>query len=70
MVHEVEDLDRLVEQLRDALESGAALLICEPKLHVPGPAFERSLRAAHRAGSRESSRPTIAFSKAALLMLA
>jgi ubiquinone/menaquinone biosynthesis C-methylase UbiE len=67
MVHEVQDLDRLFGQLREALEPGGSLLICEPKLHVTGRAFERGVRAAVRAGFRDSLRPTIALSRAALL---
>ncbi len=67
MVHEVEDLDRLFGQLRDALEPGAELLISEPKLHVTARSFERGIQAAARAGFREKGRPRIAFSRAALL---
>ena len=67
MAHEVEDLGRFFRQLRDAMEPGASLLICEPKLHVTGPAFARSVRAALRAGFRASERPAIALSRAALL---
>lgn len=70
MVHEVEDLGEFFRQLRDALRPTASLLICEPKLHVTGPAFERSVRAALRAGFIESERPAIALSRAALLMRA
>lgn len=68
MVHEVEDPDRLFAQLRDALEVGASLLFCEPKLHVTGRAFERSVHAARSAGFREGRRPTVALSRAALLV--
>ena len=67
MVHEVQDRKRLFRQLRDALEPGASLLVCEPKLHVTGRAFERGVDAAVRAGFREIRRPTIALSRAALL---
>jgi len=68
MVHEVEDLDWLFGQLRDALGPGAELLICEPKLHVTGRAFERAVQAALRSGFREAGRPTIALSRAVLLV--
>ncbi len=67
MVHEVEDLDRLFGQLRESLEPGGGLLICEPKLHVTGRAFEHGIRVALQAGFRESARPTIALSRAAML---
>ena len=66
MVHEVEDLDRFFKQLYDQLEPGAELLISEPKLHVSGKAFERSVQAALQAGFREKGRPTISLSRTVL----
>lgn len=67
MVHEVEDLDRFFGQLHDKLEPGAELLISEPKLHVSGKAFERSVQAALHAGFREKGRPTISLSRTVVL---
>ena len=67
MVHEVEDPDWFFRQLRDAMAPGGSLLVCEPKLHVTGPAFERSLRVAQSVGFEEKDRSAIAFSRAALL---
>jgi len=68
MVHEVPDVGRLFEQLRDVLEPGASLLISEPKLHVSRRAFEASVKAAVRAGFKERERPTIALSRSVLLV--
>ena len=67
MVHEVADVERFFRQLREALTPKAIMLICEPKLHVPKRAFERSLRVARRVGFEVQSRPKIALSHAALL---
>lgn len=68
MVHEVTDVDRLFQQLRTALASGATFLICEPKLHVSKRAFENSVQAALRTGFKERGRPDVALSRAALLV--
>jgi len=68
MVHEVPNAERLFEQVRSALEPGASLLVCEPKLHVSGRAFEASVQAARRAGFNERDRPKIALSRSVLLV--
>jgi len=68
MVHEVPNVDRLFQQLRNVLEEGASLLISEPKLHVSKRAFESSVRAASRAGFKERDRPAIALSHSVLLV--
>lgn len=68
MVHEVPDPDKLFEQLRNVLEAGASLLVCEPKLHVSKRAFEASVQAAIRAGFEERARPSVALSHAVRLV--
>jgi tRNA(Phe) wybutosine-synthesizing methylase Tyw3 len=68
MVHEVPDVERLLEQVRSVLEDGASLLVTEPKLHVGRRAFEASVEAALRAGFKESDRPRIALSRSVLLV--
>jgi len=68
MVHEVPDIEPLFEQLRNVLEDGASLLVCEPKLHVSRPAFEASVQAAKRAGFDEHDRPSVALSRAVRLV--
>lgn len=65
MVHEVRDANRLFQQLHRLLKPGASLLICEPKLHVSEREFDNSVRAALRAGFRQSDRPRIALSRSA-----
>ena len=67
MVHEVTDVGGLFVQLREALASGAAVLMCEPKLHVSRRAFENSVQAAIRAGFEKRHRPQIALSRSVLL---
>jgi ubiquinone/menaquinone biosynthesis C-methylase UbiE len=68
MIHEVGNVEHFFEQLRDALASGAAMLMCEPKLHVSRRAFEDSVQAAIRAGFEERDRPAVALSRSALLV--
>jgi ubiquinone/menaquinone biosynthesis C-methylase UbiE len=68
MVHEVPDVERLFEQLRNVLGEGAPLLVAEPKLHVSKRAFESSVRAASRAGFKERERPAVALSHSVLLV--
>jgi ubiquinone/menaquinone biosynthesis C-methylase UbiE len=68
MVHEVPNVERLFEQLREVLQPGACLLISEPKLHVSRRAFEASVQAALRAGFEERDRPRVALSRSILLV--
>lgn len=67
MVHEVPDVERLLIQVRDALEPGGSLLVSEPKIHVSPRAFEASIRAALGVGFVERDRPQISLSRSVLL---
>jgi ubiquinone/menaquinone biosynthesis C-methylase UbiE len=68
MLHEVPDQKRMFKQLHEALEERAALLVCEPKLHVSKRAFEASVRHALGSGFEERDRPKIALSHSVLLV--
>lgn len=67
MLHEVPDQERLLCQVREVLKPGAALLVTEPRLHVSGTAFDRSLALAATLGYLVESGPGVAFSRAAIL---
>ncbi len=67
MLHEVPDAPRFLDEVVQALRPGGRLLLCEPKGHVTGRAFEASLQLAASRGLRLEGRPPIRFSRAALL---
>ncbi|HEY3444789.1 MAG TPA: methyltransferase domain-containing protein [Myxococcales bacterium] len=68
MLHEVPDQPRFLGEMAQALKPGGKLLFCEPKGHVSGSAFEKSLALAGTLGLRAESRPRIRLSRAALLV--
>jgi ubiquinone/menaquinone biosynthesis C-methylase UbiE len=43
MIHEVPDQQRLLSEIHSCLKPGGILLIAEPKIHVPGKAFEQTM---------------------------
>jgi len=67
IVHELPDAEGFFRQIREALRQGGNCLIAEPKGHVPGDAFERTIALAERTGLSCVSRPEIRRSRAALL---
>ncbi len=68
MLHEVPDPAHFLGELAQALKVGGRILFCEPKGHVSGQAFEKSLQLAGTVGLRVESRPSIRLSRAALLV--
>ena len=66
MVHEVPDAPRFFHDVHHVLRVGARLLLVEPKGHVNGDDFERTVSLAVAAGQRRLTRPRVAFSRAAL----
>lgn len=67
MLHEVEDPDRLVGQVFDALKPGGVVLFAEPVVHVDASRFAASINRFVRAGFSVAGRPRIPISRAALL---
>jgi SAM-dependent methyltransferase len=68
MVHEVRDTARFFAEVAAALKPGARLLLSEPVGHVNESRFAATLAAAHQAGLRVESRPSIRLSRSALLV--
>ena len=66
MVHEVPDIRRFLEQVRQALRPGGRLFVAEPRLHVSGRAYSRMQNTAREAGLLESGRPPVRFSRASV----
>ena len=66
MVHEVPDASRFFSDVHHVLRAGARFLLVEPRGHVKGDAFERTVNLAMAAGHRPLARPRVAFSRAAL----
>ena len=52
MVHEVPDQNRLLVEIHACLKPGGKLLMAEPKIHVPGPAFQQTVAIAQNVGFR------------------
>ena len=66
MLHEVPDQTAFLAEVRACLKPGGRLLIVEPRLHVGGAAFERSVEIACGAGLLSVARPAVAVSRAVL----
>lgn len=67
MLHEVPDQARFLGEVSQTLCGGGKLLLCEPKGHVSHGAFEQSLALAATLGLEVEGRPSISFSRAAVL---
>ena len=65
MVHEVDDPERLLREIHDALKPGGRFLLVEPKGHVSASHFAETLAHAG-AWLRLVSRPRVTLSRAAL----
>ncbi len=67
VVHELPDQKKFWAEMSGVLKPGGRLLFAEPSGHVNAAAFEESLGLAKAAGFRESGRPRIWRSRAAVL---
>ena len=52
MVHEVPDQRRLLSEIHACLKPSGKLLVAEPKIHVPGKAFDQEIATAEEVGLR------------------
>ena len=60
MIHEVPDQRRLLGELHGCLKPGGKLLVAEPKIHVPGRAFQQTVTTAEELGFRVIEKPKFA----------
>jgi ubiquinone/menaquinone biosynthesis C-methylase UbiE len=67
VVHELPDATRFFAEVARTLKPGGRLLLAEPRLHVSGPDFAATTKAAEPAGLEEQGQPTIRGSRSALL---
>jgi SAM-dependent methyltransferase len=67
MLHEVPDQASFLSEVRTCLAPGGRLLIVEPRIHVSGAAFERSVEIAGGVGLVPVARPEVALSRAVVL---
>jgi len=67
MVHEVRKPEPFMQEIYDALKPGGQLLVVEPIIHVPRPAFERTVSLAGRLGFIVEGRPQVKISRVVLL---
>ena len=66
MAHETPDQFNFLKQVQAILKKSGKLLLAEPKLHVAGGEFQKTLRSAHEAGFKHLGSPLISLSHAAL----
>ena len=59
MVHEVPDQRRLLGEIHACLKPGGKLLVAEPKIHVPGKAFDQEVATAEEVGLRPVETPWV-----------
>jgi len=69
MVHEVQDRDAFLREVRDLLKPDGKYLIVEPSMHVSSAAFADTIGAAERAGLKAVLSPHVFFSRATLFTL-
>ncbi len=59
MVHEVPDQRRLLSEIQAFLKPGGKLLVAEPKIHVPGKAFQQTVGTAEEVGFKVTEEPHV-----------
>lgn len=67
MVHEVPDQRRLLAEIAGCLKPDGKLLIAEPKMHVPGKAFEQTVALAEQSGLSVVAEPPVRWCRAVVL---
>jgi ubiquinone/menaquinone biosynthesis C-methylase UbiE len=66
IVHEVGEPAAFLGQIHELLQPGGKFLIVEPRIHVSGKAFEKTMSLAKTAGFQEIDRPGVRASRAVL----
>jgi len=67
MAHEVPDKPRFFREIFTLLKAEGRLLLVEPKIHVAGRSFERTLTVCRETGLQLLEEPAISLSRAALM---
>ena len=67
MLHEVPDQTAFLAEIAAHLKPNGCLLIVEPRVHVPGAAFHKSVEIARNVGFAPMAGPAVAMSRAVLL---
>ena len=67
MVHEVPHQKSFLKSVYDSLKQDKFLFVAEPKFHVTGKMFEKTVSIAQQEGFVIDDRPKVAFSRAVLL---
>lgn len=67
VLHETEDVARMLSELHDAMGPGARLLVAEPIFEVGKNEFRETIRKAERAGFRYLASPFVFLSRTALM---
>lgn len=68
MVHEVPDQPAFLREVAGLMRPGARFFLAEPRGHVKPAEFERTVRLAAEAGLVEERRPSVAMSRAVVLV--
>jgi ubiquinone/menaquinone biosynthesis C-methylase UbiE len=68
VAHEVPDIPRLFVEIAEVMKPGAQCLLAEPRLHVTGQEFDRTLDGALSHGLKLVDRPRIRSSRTAVLV--
>lgn len=66
MVHEVPDQRRLLGEIYACLKPGGKFLVAEPKIHVPGGAFQQTVTTAVALGLKVIEEPRVRWCRAAV----
>jgi ubiquinone/menaquinone biosynthesis C-methylase UbiE len=67
MIHEVPDQRRLLGEIQGCLRPGGRLLVVEPKIHVPGKAFNQTVALAEDVGLQAIGQPGVWGCRAVVL---
>jgi ubiquinone/menaquinone biosynthesis C-methylase UbiE len=69
MVHEVDDVARLFQQIVKIMKPGAIYLFSEPKIHVPKKKYQDTLNIAKSVGLKPKNEVAIRFSRSIVFTL-
>jgi ubiquinone/menaquinone biosynthesis C-methylase UbiE len=66
MVHEVRQRKEFLQEIYSLLKPGGRFLVVEPRIHVTGPNFERTIALSQEIGFKIEARPQVMISRAVL----